>query len=51
MTNLPKVLADPDNITLRTAMSRGALLAGIALPKQEQQPVILSVILLQCNMV
>lgn len=33
MTNLPKVLADPDNITLRTAMSRGALLAGIAFAK------------------
>ena len=33
MTNLPNVLGVPDNITLRTAMSQGALLAGIAFAK------------------
>ena len=30
MTYLPKVLAEPQNLEYRTAMSRGALLAGIA---------------------
>lgn len=33
MTNLPKVLKDPENLELRTAMSRGALLAGMAFAK------------------
>lgn len=33
MTYLPRVLADPKNLELRTAMSRGALLAGIAFAK------------------
>lgn len=33
MTNLPKVLADLQNLELRTAMCRGALLAGMAFAK------------------
>lgn len=33
MTYLPKVLKDPKNLELRTAMSRGALLAGMAFAK------------------
>ena len=33
LTNLPKVLVDPQNLTLRTAMCRGALLAGMAFAK------------------
>lgn len=33
MTNLPKVLKDPKNLELRTAMCRGALLAGLAFAK------------------
>lgn len=33
MTYLPQVLADPTNLELRTAMCRGALLAGIAFAK------------------
>lgn len=33
MTYLPKVLKDPQNLELRTAMSRGALLAGMAFAK------------------
>lgn len=33
MTYLPQVLKDPKNLELRTAMSRGALLAGIAFAK------------------
>lgn len=33
MTYLPQVLKDPKNLELRTAMSRGALLAGMAFAK------------------
>lgn len=33
MTNLPKVLREPKNLELRTAMCRGALLAGLAFAK------------------